>query len=152
MKSEHDIQVVDISNEMKSAFLQKLDYFCEDAKQQMYKIQYENHCIYNLWCRQAHKYQLNDLVAIKWTQFSSGQKLKQKFLGQYKGMKVKQNGTYDVAKCDFFDGLSHASICTKHMKPWYNNITSITWYMLRFTFLCFFSFLFITKIFLLLFF
>ncbi|GFS59731.1 transposon Ty3-I Gag-Pol polyprotein [Trichonephila clavipes] len=63
------------------------DALRQDAKKQIYKVQDENRRTYNLRRRQAHKYQLHDLVAIKRTQFGPGLKLKQKYLGPYKSYK-----------------------------------------------------------------
>ncbi|GFU75006.1 hypothetical protein TNCV_3752571 [Trichonephila clavipes] len=53
------------------------DALRQDAKKQIYKVQDENHRTNSLQRRQAHKYQLPDLVAIKRTQFGPGLKLKQ---------------------------------------------------------------------------
>ena len=89
MKSFHDIQFVHIINdEIKSAFLQQPHNLRKDAKTQTYKVQNENRHAYNLRQKHAQKYQLNDLVAIKRTQFGPGLKLKQKFLGPYKVIKI----------------------------------------------------------------
>ncbi|GFX88129.1 uncharacterized protein TNCV_159441 [Trichonephila clavipes] len=76
-------------------FQQQRDTLRQDAKKQIYKVQDENRRTYNFRCRQAHKYQLHDLVAIKRTQFGPGLKLQQKYLGSYKVTKVKHN---DVEK------------------------------------------------------
>ncbi|GFU35396.1 uncharacterized protein TNCV_4505651 [Trichonephila clavipes] len=70
----------------------------QDAKKQIYKVQDENRRTYNLRCRQAHKYQLHDLVAIKRTQFGPGLKLKQKYLDHTKLQKSSTMTTYDVEK------------------------------------------------------
>ncbi|GFU16495.1 transposon Ty3-I Gag-Pol polyprotein [Trichonephila clavipes] len=94
------------------------DALRQDAKKQIYKVQDENRRTYNLRRRQAHKYQLHDLVAIKRTQFGPGLKLKQKYLGPYKVTKVKHNDTYVVEKCDFVDGPSKTSTCAEFMKLW----------------------------------
>ncbi|GFV01929.1 transposon Ty3-I Gag-Pol polyprotein [Trichonephila clavipes] len=91
---------------------------------QTFAVQDENRRTYNLRRRQAHKYQLHDLVAIKRTQFGPGLKLKQKYLGPYKTTKVKHNDTYDVEKCDFVDGPSKTSTCAEFMKLWPNQTNS----------------------------
>ncbi|GFV17945.1 transposon Tf2-6 polyprotein [Trichonephila clavipes] len=98
--------------------------FEDYCKKQIYKVQDENRRTYNLRRRQAHKYQLHDLVAIKRTQFGPGLKLKQKYLGPYKVTKVKHNDTYDVEKCDFVDGPSKTSTCAEFMKLWPNQTNS----------------------------
>ncbi|GFT81522.1 transposon Tf2-6 polyprotein [Trichonephila clavipes] len=100
------------------------DALRQDAKKQIYKVQDENRRTYNLRRRQAHKYQLHDLVAIKRTQLGPGLKLKQKYLGPYKVTKVKHNDSYDVEKCDFVDGPSKTSTCAEFMKLWPNQTNS----------------------------
>ncbi|GFV19708.1 transposable element Tcb1 transposase [Trichonephila clavipes] len=85
MKSCQDIEIVELLNdEITAQFQEKRDVLRQDAKTQIYKDQDENRRTYNLRRRQAHKYQLHDLVAIKRTQFGPGLKLKQKYLGPYK--------------------------------------------------------------------
>ncbi|GFT05232.1 uncharacterized protein TNCV_122751 [Trichonephila clavipes] len=100
------------------------DALRQGTKKQIYKVQDENRRTYNLRRRQAHKYQLHDLVAIKRTQFGPGLKLKQKYLGPYKVTKVKHNDTYDVEKCDFVDGPSKTSTCAEFMKLWLSQTNS----------------------------
>ncbi|GFY44819.1 transposon Ty3-I Gag-Pol polyprotein [Trichonephila inaurata madagascariensis] len=117
MKSCHDIEIFQLLNdEITAQFQQQCDTLHQDAKKQIYKVQDENRRTYNLRCRQAPKYQLHDLVAIKHTQFGPGLKLKQKYLGSYKVTKVKHNDTYDVEKCDFVNGPSKTSTCAQFMK------------------------------------
>ncbi|GFU17796.1 transposon Tf2-8 polyprotein [Trichonephila clavipes] len=125
MKSCQDIEIVELLNdEITAQFHEQRDALRQDAKKQIYKVQDENRRTYNLRCRQAHKYQLHDLVAIKRTQFGPGLKLKQKYLGPYKVTKVKHNDTYDVEKCDFVDGLSKTSTCAEFMKLWLSQTNS----------------------------
>ncbi|GFU23109.1 transposon Ty3-I Gag-Pol polyprotein [Trichonephila clavipes] len=89
MKSCQDIEIVELLNdEITAQFQEQRDALRQDAKKQIYKVQDENHRTYNLRRRQAHKYQLHDLVAIKRTQIGPGLKLKQKYLGPYKVTKV----------------------------------------------------------------
>ncbi|GFT06181.1 hypothetical protein TNCV_1595801 [Trichonephila clavipes] len=119
MKSCQDIEIVELLNdEITAQFQEQRDALRQDAKKQIYKVQDENRRTYNLRRRQAHKYQLHDLVAIKRTQFGPGLKLKQKYLGPYKVTKVKHNDTYDEEKCDFVDGPSKMSTCAEFMKLW----------------------------------
>ncbi|GFU92462.1 transposon Ty3-I Gag-Pol polyprotein [Trichonephila clavipes] len=114
-----DIEIAQIlKDEITAQFQEQRDALRQDAKKQIYKVLDENRRTYNLRRRQAHKYQLHDLVAIKRTQFGPGLKLKQKYLGPYKVTKVKHNDTYDVEKCDFVDGPSKTSTCAELMKLW----------------------------------
>ncbi|GFX52461.1 hypothetical protein TNCV_4324781 [Trichonephila clavipes] len=125
MKSCQDIEIVELLNdEITAQFQEQRDALRQDAKKQIYKVQDENRRTYNLRRRQAHKYQLRDLVAIKRTQFGPGLKLKQKYLGPYKVTKVEHNDTYDVEKCDFVDGPSKTSTCAEFMKLWPNQTNS----------------------------
>ncbi|GFT61874.1 transposon Tf2-9 polyprotein [Trichonephila clavipes] len=65
MKSCQDIETVELLNdEITAQFQEQRDALRQDAKKQIYKVQDENHRTYNLRRRQAHKYQLPDLVAI----------------------------------------------------------------------------------------
>ncbi|GFS97937.1 transposon Ty3-I Gag-Pol polyprotein [Trichonephila clavipes] len=125
MKFCQDIEIVELLNdEITAQFQEQCDALRQDAKKQIYKVQDENRRMYNLRRRQAHKYQLHDLVAIKHTQFGPGLKLKQKYLGQYKVTKVKHNDTYGVEKCDFVDGPSKTSTCAEFMKLWLSQTNS----------------------------
>ncbi|GFX59635.1 hypothetical protein TNCV_3754001 [Trichonephila clavipes] len=68
MKSCQDIEIVELLNdEITAQFQEQRDALRQDAKKQIYKVQDENRRTYNLRRRQAHKYQLHDLVAIKRT-------------------------------------------------------------------------------------
>lgn len=123
MKSCHDIEIVKLINdEIIAQFQQNRDDLRKDAKKQIYKVQDENRRTYNLRRKQAQKFQVHDLVAIKRTQIGPGLKLKQKYLGPYKVTKVKHNNTYDVEKCDFVEGPCKTSTCAEFMKPWSNKI------------------------------
>ncbi|GFX00124.1 retrovirus-related Pol polyprotein from transposon 297 [Trichonephila clavipes] len=126
MKSCQDIEIVELLNdEITAQFQEQRNALRQDAKKQIYKVQDENRRTYNLRRRQAHKYQLHDLVSIKRTQLGPGfLKLKQKYLGPYKVTKVKHNDTYDVEKCDFVDGPSKTSTCAEFMKLWLSQTNS----------------------------
>ncbi|GFY63749.1 transposon Ty3-I Gag-Pol polyprotein [Trichonephila inaurata madagascariensis] len=65
MKSCQEIEIVQLLNDEITAQLQEQrDALGQDAKKQIYKVQDDNRHTYNLRRRQAHKYQLHDLVAI----------------------------------------------------------------------------------------
>ncbi|GFY17852.1 hypothetical protein TNCV_1075871 [Trichonephila clavipes] len=98
MKSCQDSEIVELLNdEITAQFQEQRDALRQDAKKQIYKVQDENRRTYYLRRRQAHKYQLHDLVAIKRTQFGPGLKLKQN-TSDHTVTKVKHNDTYDVEK------------------------------------------------------
>ncbi|GFY57062.1 transposon Ty3-I Gag-Pol polyprotein [Trichonephila inaurata madagascariensis] len=123
MKYCQDIEIAQLLNdEITAQSQQQRDALRQDDKKQIYKVQEKNRRTYNIWRRQAHKYQLQNLIAIKRTQFGPGLKLKQKYLGPYKVTKVKHNDTYEVEKCDFVNGPSKTSTCAEFMKLWSNQI------------------------------
>lgn len=68
--------------------------------------------------KQAQQYKINDLVAIKRTQFGSGLKLKSKFLGPYQITKIKNNNSYDVRKLTNAEGPINTTTAAEYMKPW----------------------------------
>ncbi|GFU85576.1 transposon Ty3-I Gag-Pol polyprotein [Trichonephila clavipes] len=69
MKSCQGIEIVELLNdEITAQFQEQRDALRQDAKKQIHKVQDENRHTYNLRRRQVHKYQLQDLVAIKRTQ------------------------------------------------------------------------------------
>ncbi|KAJ0171338.1 hypothetical protein K1T71_012888 [Dendrolimus kikuchii] len=64
-------------------------------------------------------YQIGDIVAIKRTQFGTCLKLKAKYLGPYRVVKVKRNDRYDVEKVDPCDeGPNRTSTAVDYMKRW----------------------------------
>lgn len=101
----HDFE--DARNQLRSA-----------AKKQIEKIQEENRKHYNLRRRNPHKYHLNDLVAIKRTQFGPGLKLKTNYLGPYRVSKVKPGDTYDVVREGLHEGPIKTTTCAEYMKRW----------------------------------
>jgi len=61
---------------------------------------------------------LGDLVAIKVTQFITGKKLANKYMGPYEAIQVKRNGRYDVKKAADFEGPLQTSTSADFMKLW----------------------------------
>ncbi|GBN35257.1 hypothetical protein AVEN_239441-1, partial [Araneus ventricosus] len=88
------------------------------AKANIYKVQEKNRCQCNRRRRTATIYKINDLVAFKRTQLGGGIKLKPKFLGPYKVVKIKPHDRYDIAKVGSHEGLAATSMSADHMKPW----------------------------------
>lgn len=119
MRSQQDLNITDLLNEeIQAEFVNNRDELRKQAKEQILQVQDENRRSYNLRRRLPAKYKLHDLVAIKRTQLGPGLKLKPKYLGPYKITKVKQNDTYDVQKCAFFEGPNKTSTCAEFLKPW----------------------------------
>lgn len=48
----------------------------------------------------------------------SGRKLRAKYLGSYKIVKIKDNDTYDVERVLSGEGPSHTNTCAEFVKPW----------------------------------
>lgn len=92
-----------------------------EAKKQIFKVQEQNKRTYNLRRRTPRKYAMGDLVAIKRTQFGPHLKLRPKYLGPYKIIKVKSNNTYEVSKEGNHEGPNLTSTAVDHMKPWNQN-------------------------------
>jgi len=65
-----------------------------------------------------HGYQLGDLVAIKVTQFITGKKLANKYMGPYEVIQVIRNDRYDVKKASDFEGPQQTSTSADFMKLW----------------------------------
>ncbi|GBM57143.1 hypothetical protein AVEN_71516-1 [Araneus ventricosus] len=64
------------------------------------------------------RYVINLFSAIKRTQLGGGLKLKHKFLGNYKVVKIKPHYRYDVAKVGSHEGPASTSASADHMKSW----------------------------------
>jgi len=75
---------------------EKREKFLQTARRNIKKVQDENKKAFDLKRKQERVYQLNDLVAIKRTQYGVGLKLKGKFLAPYKIVAVKNHGRYEV--------------------------------------------------------
>ncbi|KAH8251480.1 hypothetical protein KR038_003826, partial [Drosophila bunnanda] len=58
------------------------------------------------------------LVAIKRTQYGVWLKLKEKFLGPYKIVAVKDHGRYEVERIGDIGGPFKTSTVSEFMKPW----------------------------------
>ncbi|KAK9704345.1 hypothetical protein QE152_g28357 [Popillia japonica] len=88
------------------------------AKQDILKIQEENRKSFNSKRKEAHKYRIGDVVAIKRTQFATQGKFKSKFLGPYKITAVRAHDRYDVEKLGNVEGPYATSTAADFMKPW----------------------------------
>lgn len=98
-----------------------------EAKPQIEKISNENRKTFNAKRKDATTYQVDDLVAVTKTQFSTGAKLKPKLLGPYKITKSIGNERYAIEKVGQHEGPSKSSTSADNMKPWptINTITSL---------------------------
>lgn len=120
MRRKEDVEILDLlKQEERESFIEDREELRKSAKQQILKIQEENRRNYNKKRKPSRKYEEGGLVAVMRTQFGTGLKLKPKFLGPYKVVKVKRNDRYDVEKADSrAEGPLRTTASADHMKPW----------------------------------
>ncbi|XP_037292529.1 uncharacterized protein LOC119188784 [Manduca sexta] len=120
MRCKEDIQVMELlQQEIIESYDESRESLRQEAKQQIQKMQDENKKAYDKKRKPSSSYELDDLVAIKRTQFGPGQKVKPKFLGPYRVVKVKRNDRYDVEKLyDTTEGPNKTSSSADLMKKW----------------------------------
>lgn len=90
----------------------------EVARANIQKIQTEAKRTFNKTRKNATMYAIDDLVAIKRTQFLPGLKLHSLYLGPYRVTKIKRNERYDVEKIGSHEGPNKTSSSAEFMKPW----------------------------------
>ncbi|GBM81579.1 Pro-Pol polyprotein [Araneus ventricosus] len=99
MRNKEDLHLRDLlMEEMMEELQEQRDELRQDAKKNIQKIQAENKRTYDRKCRNAPSYQRGDLVVIQRTQFGTGLKLRPRFLGPYRIVKVKPRNRYDLEK------------------------------------------------------
>ncbi|GBO39351.1 Pro-Pol polyprotein [Araneus ventricosus] len=119
MRNKADLKIKEIlDEEYMNSIIQEKETIREEAKVNIFKVQEENRRQYNRRRRNAPIYKINDLVAIKRTQLGGGLKLKPKFLGPYKVVKIKPHDRYDVVKVGSHEGPAATSTSADHMKFW----------------------------------
>lgn len=91
------------------------------ARAHILKVQAENNKTFNNKRKAAVEYKVNDLVAIKRTQFVNGNKLAEHYFGPYRVTKAKSNERYDVKKEEFHSGPNITSTSAEFMKKWSTN-------------------------------
>lgn len=107
-----------LEKEWISAFHDSRDELRIQAKDNIAKIQYENKRCFDKKRKGAKSYRDRDLVAIKRTQQSLGQKLMHKFLGSYEITKVLRKDRYLVRKVGEQEGPLQTTTSADCMKPW----------------------------------
>lgn len=119
MRTKEDAELANQLDEaLRHDFCEKRQEQRQLAKENIAKIQQENKKTYNRNRKEAIKYKLGDLVAIKRTQFGGGQKLFPKFLGPYQVTVIKRNDRYGVEKIGEHEGPNATSSAADLMKPW----------------------------------
>lgn len=116
-KKDADIQRI-IDEEIEENFNDEREELRQQAKENILKIQEQNKRNFDQKRKEASNYEIDDLVAIKKTQFSTGAKLKPKNVGPYKITKIKSHDRFDVEKVGNHDGPNITSTSVDHMTKW----------------------------------
>lgn len=119
MISNFDLNVVEaIDRNFIEQFEEQRNEERDEAKRQIGKVQREYTRGFNGKRKSARTYKMNELVAIKRTQFVNGNKLAEKFFGPYRVTNIKPNDRYDVIKEGNHGGPKQSSTSAEYMKPW----------------------------------
>lgn len=94
------------------------DQLREQARTNISRIQQENKRTFDRKRVPETAYEVNELVAIKRTQFGSGMKLRPKFLGPYRVVKKLGHGRYEVEKVGDSEGSRKCTTVSEYMKRW----------------------------------
>ena len=89
-----------------------------EARENIGKIQKENKKGFDKRRKEAVKYNIGELVAIKRTQFGPGLKLKKKFFGPYKVVNKLKHDRYEVEKLGEGEGPKKVNTVAEYMKRW----------------------------------
>ena len=118
-RSDVDIQTL-IKEEMMHKFDEERENFRREAKEQILKMQEENRKTYSKHRKVAKMCNVGDYVAIKRTQFGTGQKFVPDFIGAYEVTKVGRFNRYNVKRIADGDGPRVTTTAADYMKPWAN--------------------------------
>lgn len=107
-----------IEQEVENKFQEDRKSLRAKAVKQIAKTQEENKRGYNLRRREATKYKVGDIVAIKRTQHGPCLKLAIKFLGPYQITRCDPHDRYAVEKIGKVEGPQITTSAADYMKPW----------------------------------
>jgi transposase InsO family protein/ribonuclease HI len=117
MKTTDDLKIREIiEQETIGNFNDDREVIRQQAKEQLAQVQAESSRTFNRKRKQATKYNVDDLVAIRRTQFGSGLKISPKFFGPYKVTRVGTNDRYDVKKFGYHEGPNSTVTSADNMK------------------------------------
>ncbi|GFU68572.1 transposon Tf2-6 polyprotein [Trichonephila clavipes] len=117
MRNKEDLYLRNLlMEEMVEELQEQRNQLRQDAKRNNQKIQAENKRTYDRKRKKAPRYQIGDLVVIQRTQFGSGLKLRLKFLGSYKIIKVKPRDRYNLERIGNHEGPKLTSSSADLMK------------------------------------
>lgn len=119
MRTKYDKQLKDILDEdVLNELQEEKDEVRRVAKENIASIQAENRKAFDKNRTNENEYDINDLVAIKRTQFGPGLKLKKKYLGPYKVVRKLRHGRYAVEKVGEDEGPNKTNTVAEYMKEW----------------------------------
>lgn len=119
MRCKEDLRLKEVLEQaVQEQFNEERSSLRVKAKEHILKTQQENCKTFNKHRKTPRKYKIGELVAIKRTQMCPGRKLRAKYLGPYRVIKIKKNDTYDVKRANPGEGPGNTSTCAEFMKPW----------------------------------
>lgn len=119
MRTEHDINVMNILHEeIVQSFMDDREDRRQRVRESIQKAQESQRLQYNKNKKQATRYTVGSIVAIKRTQFGPNLKLKSKYFGPYEVIKVKPNNRYEVKRVGAGEGPIITSTSSDLMKEW----------------------------------
>ncbi|XP_028157773.1 uncharacterized protein LOC114350966 isoform X2 [Ostrinia furnacalis] len=120
LRLKEDLKILEyLEEEHRKEFIEKRDSLRKEAKVQILKIQEENRKTFNKKRKEGQKYSEGDIVAIQRTQFGNALKLRQKFFGPYKVVKLLGKDRYEVEKIDRGkEGPIKTTTGVDYMKRW----------------------------------
>jgi len=119
MRRKEDIEVLAlVEQESVSFFDEEREKLRIVARENITKIQQENRRSYNRNRKPARQYGVDDLVAIKRTQFGPGSKLRGHYIGPYEISQVKGHDRYEMIREGEGEGLRITTSSVDQMKPY----------------------------------
>ena len=120
IRFKEDMDIIGLlEEENRREFMEKRDELRMEAKAQILKIQEENKKTFIMRRKQGQTYKEGDIVAIQRTQYGNALKLKQKFFGPYKVIKILGKDRYEVEKMDSDkEGPKRTTTIVDYMKRW----------------------------------
>jgi transposase InsO family protein len=119
MRNPEDAELEEaVGEELRADHWRRRDGLRKQAKEAIAKVQEENRRGFNRYRKEAIVYEKGDIVAVKRTQFGSGLKIKNKFLGPYCVTEVMPKDRYKVERIGNCEGPGHTFTVAEYMKPW----------------------------------
>lgn len=122
MRIKENLKIKEIiEEEWVEQFENERDDLRDAAKEAILRVQEENRKTSNKNRKEDDPYRINQLVAVRRTQFGPGLKIHAKYLGPYKVTKKLRHGRYLVEKVGEHEGPNSTSTASDSMKPWVNS-------------------------------